>query len=167
VGFAALVGVPCIVLGVVGGVAFSRSTVSQRPSSRAAEAPQSPSAERTQVFVAGPSTARLADDEREALRALIREEFAAQKAATESRDAGNQDQAPDRAMSSEQVKSYDHARALVEDGVARGAWTEEDRAQLRGMIGALPSEERIEIVRQLIVAVNDKQVRFDGHGPLF
>jgi hypothetical protein len=120
------------------------------------------------VFVAGPSTARLADDEREALRALIREEFAAQKAAAEARGDGRKaDPAPDHAMSGEQLKSYDQGRALVDDRLATGRWSEEDRAQLRATVGALPTEERLEVVRPLVVAVNAGKVRFDGHGPLF
>jgi hypothetical protein len=156
------------VLGVAGGIAFSRAPAPPRSSSHAAEAPQDPSPERTRVVAVGPSTARLDDDDKTALRALIREEFASQKAAMEARgDARKADPAPDHAMSSEQVKSYDRGRALVDDGLARGAWTEDDRAQLHDAIAGLPTDELFEIVRPLLVAVNTRKVHFDGHGPLF
>jgi hypothetical protein len=156
------------VLGVAAGLAFSRAPASPRSSSHAAEAPEDPLPERTRVVSVGPSTARLDDDEKMALRALMREELASQKAAMEARrDGANGDRAPDQAMSGEQLKSYDHARALVDDGLARGAWTEDDRAQLRDTIAELPTDERFEIVRPLLVAVNTRQVHFQGHGPLF
>jgi hypothetical protein len=166
--FAVLVGAPCIVLGVAGGIAFSRAPASPRSSSHPAQAPEDPSPERTRIVAVGPSTARLDDDEKMALRALIREEFAAQKAAAEARgDAGSGDPPLDHAISGEQLKSYDHARTLVDDGLARGVWTEDDRAQLRDTIAGLPTEQRFEILRPLVVAVNSRKVHFEGRGPLF
>jgi hypothetical protein len=166
-GFAVLVGAPCIVLGmVVGGISFSSESASKRSSSHAAAAPEDPSPERTRVVSVGPSTARLDDDEKMALRALIREELAGQKAAMETRgDAGGGGPAP--AMSSEQLKSYDDGRAIVDDSLARGVWTEDNRAQLGDKIAGLPTEQRFEIMRPLVVAVNSRKVHFEGRGPLF
>jgi hypothetical protein len=156
------------VLGVAGHIAFSSESASKRSSSHAAAAPEDPSPERTRVVAVGPSTARLDDDEKMALRALIREELAGQKAAMETRgDAGNGGPAPDHAMSSEQLKSYDDGRTLVDDGLARGVWTAENRAQLRDTIAGLPTEQRFEIMRPLVVAVNAHKVHFEGRGPLF
>jgi hypothetical protein len=120
------------------------------------------------VVVVGPTTARLDDADKNALRAIVREELAAERAAaaasasTTAADDPQQWQLSDAAM-----KSYDVVHARVDDAITRGAWTPDDRDALRLQLGNLPAEARVEALRPLVVAVNDGRVRFTGHGPLF
>ncbi len=124
-----------------------------------------------QTVVVGPTTARLGEDDKMALRALIREELGAERAAAAaSSDAGpaaSADPAQQWQLSPGGIQAFDHARAKVDAGLARGAWTEDDRAQLRASLATLPAGARAEVVRPLIVAVNEGKVHFAGHGPLF
>ena len=167
-----VIGVSCLLLGIgVGvGVALTRSPGVPRSAGAQASSAVAPSPAPSIVLV-GAATAKLGDDDRAALRAILREELVAERAATEGRsDAGREapdEPRPARDLSSEQLKVYDRARVEVDDGIARGAWTEDDRAQLRASLATLPPETRIEIIRPLVVSVNEGKVRFAGRGPLF
>jgi hypothetical protein len=166
-----VVGAVCAALGLGAGIAVSR-TASPTPSgdalrAGAVAAPAAPS----QTIVVGPATARLGEDDKAALRALIREELGAERAAAAARaDAApstSADPAQQWQLSPEGLQAFDRARSRVDDGLARGAWTEDDRAELRASLAGLPTEARAELVRPLINAVNEGKVHFAGHGPLF
>jgi hypothetical protein len=122
------------------------------------------------VVVSSPTTPL--ENDRAALRAMIHEELAADRAATAASraDAGREparDDRPEPTLSNEQLKAYDRARTEVDRGIASGMWTEDDRLQLRASLATLPGETRIEIVRPLLVAVNARKVHFQGRGSLF
>jgi hypothetical protein len=166
------VGVPCILLGLGGGIVLSRA-LGTSPSTAVAPVmptraapPESPS-----VLVVGSSSARLGADDHAALRAMMREELAAERAVAEARaDAGRTPTGEDRAeppLSNEQLKVYDRARAEVDHGLAGGTWTEDDRAQLRASLAILPTETRIEVLRPLVIAQNSGKLHFEGRGPPF
>jgi hypothetical protein len=63
--------------------------------------------------------------------------------------------------------AYLRARTAVDDGIARGVWSTEDRSALRALLVSVPGPLRLEIVSPLIVAVNAGKVQFRGRGPLF
>ena len=169
---ALVIGVPCLLVGIgVGvGLAFTRGPGAQSP----ADAPVSPSvapAPPPGIVLVGATTAKLGDDDRAALRSMIHEELVAERAAAEARTDAGQGSAgeprPARDLTSDQMKVYDRARVEVDQGIARGTWNEDDRAQLHASLSTLPTETRIEIIRPLVVSVNAGKVRFDGRGPLF
>jgi hypothetical protein len=159
------------VLGVAAGVAGShlleRHSTSARPQTTA-EATEPAPEPRHDVVMVGPVTARLADEDRAALRALIREELAAGMTQSRGDDAGATTLAPrPPSQPLETTDSYVQARSVVDDGISHGSWSPADRTRLRDALSSLPTEARLEIVQPLVVAVNSGRVRFEGHGPLF
>ena len=161
------VGVACTILGLGAGVAITRRPAPEhaRRGAVPAEAPSS------SVVVVSPTTARLDDADKQALRAIVREELAAERAAiapaVSATEATATDDAPKWQLSSGEMKIYDGVRASIDDAVARGTWSAEDRASLRPQIAQLPAEARVEAMRPLIVAVNEGKIHFSGRGPLF
>jgi hypothetical protein len=163
--------VPCLVLG--GGAGFWMARAAAASPHAAASAPPKATSdapgEPRSVIVAGPTTAHLGDDDRAALRSLIREELAA---ARPSEDAKRSTRDPEpaevgaAALSDVQLKAYDRGRAVVDDGIAHGKWTLENRDQLRATVAGLPAEAAVEIVRPLLIAINERKVHWEGHGPL-
>jgi hypothetical protein len=168
-------GLGCIMLGLGGGFALSRGVAARAASARAVPPDPHPARDESspepRTVVVGAATARISDGDMAAMRALVREELAAERAAVEPRRNGppaeRGERASARALSSDELPLYDRARAAVDRGIARAAWTDEDRAQLREAMMMLPGDVQVEIVRPLTVAVNAGTVHFDGHGPLF
>jgi hypothetical protein len=118
-----------------------------------------------------PTAVTLGEEEKSALRALIREELRAQaaNAAVEATTHGVP-KSPEETLadlSPEARKTYETARARVDDAIRQRAWSEDDRMQLRQTMLTVPPELAAEIRRSLIVAVNNGDVRFSGRGPLF
>jgi hypothetical protein len=166
-----VVGAACLLVGAGAGVALSRGGGPPRatPTPPAASAAPSPESER--AIVLAPTTARLAEEDRAALRAMIREEIGAERStqatATDAGGARAVDEPPAASLSSDGLRVYDRARADVDRGIARGVWTEDDRNQLRANLTGLPGKVRGEIVRPLIVAANAGKLRVEARGPLF
>jgi hypothetical protein len=73
----------------------------------------------------------------------------------------------ERTLSNAQRKIYEGARAAVDEGVSRGTWNDEDSAQLRAALVTLPPETATEVLRPLILAINEGHVRWQGHEPIF
>jgi hypothetical protein len=152
-----------------GGFWLSRVTAPPRAtvSAQANAGSEAPGEPRSVVVVGGPTTARLGDDDRAALRALIREELASASSRHDAkRGSSDSERAEAPALSDVQLKRYDQARTVVDDGIAHGTWTPENRAQLRATLAGLPAETTVEIVQSLIVAVNQGKVRWEGRGPM-
>jgi hypothetical protein len=177
---AAMVAVPCILVGMAVGAAAALSKGHAAPRSAAATATRidSDSLESQTPAAAGPAAApgpapatHLADDD---LRALIREELAASAARSAALAAGGagaaaataRDTQADRPLSNEEIKTYDRARATVDESIARGTWTKDDREELHFALATMPAERAMELVRPLLAAYNQGKVRFEGHGPL-
>jgi hypothetical protein len=133
------------------------------PRSEEPSAPILPPPPPATVVVTGPT--RLSDADRDALRGLIREELRAARVTADAGGASPEPEATDRAVSNQDVKAYDQARATVDEAIARGSWTEADRAQLRVQLASLPTPMREELLGPLFVSINTHKVRFDGHGP--
>jgi hypothetical protein len=157
-----------LLLGIGGGFLVSRA-VSARPAPAAtlSRGADEATGESRNVVVVGSATAHLADEDRLALRALVRDELAAARAKNEPKQTVPDPKPADAPLSDAQIHAYDGARALVDDGIAHRAWTSEDRVHLRAAVASLPAERAVEVLRPLIVAVNQGQVRWDGPGPLF
>jgi hypothetical protein len=160
------VGLVCLVVGAGAGLGLSRRTLP----TKAALTPTPPS-EAASVVVVGSTSARLAEEDRAALRAMIHEELVAERSLAEARaDAGHaapSDAQPEEALSSVQLKAYDRARAQVDHGLAGGVWTDDDKMQLHASLARLPVESWMDVVGPLIVAVNARKVRPERPGPLF
>jgi hypothetical protein len=160
-----------VVVGLVAGVVGTRASATpgrtaSTPALACSELAGQPHAEP----VAGPLTARLADEDRAALRALMREELAAARAPGEPRAPAGRAESPppdDRPLTNDEIKAYDRVRAMTDDRIARGEWTEKDRATARVAMATIPPDQRIELMQPLMIAVNTGKVRFDGRGPLF
>jgi hypothetical protein len=121
-------------------------------------------------IVLNPTMARIGEEDRAALRDVIRQELHARPAPAASSDS-TPDPAPDPSarydqLSPTQRTAYDEARSVVDDRVRRRTWTEDDRQQLRASVGDLPAEVRAALLAPLIRAVNSGEVRFEGRGPL-
>jgi len=120
-------------------------------------------------FVYSPVTASLGDDDKAALRALIREELKAARPDSPAKPDASQE-SPEEALSRlprDGRTAYDEAQGMVGTAVQRGSWTNEDRSELRQRLAQLPVPMRLELVSPLIVAVNKGEVHFEGRGPLF
>ena len=164
--------------GIVGALAGAAATWSfgTRPPAKvpvAVERAHAAEPESTREIVIQPTAARLGDDEKLALRALIREELQASRgAAVPGADAAPNQPPTSPAdalaqLSPDRLKVYDGARRMIDDAIQHRSWTNEDRQQLREKLSSLPSDVGLEVVRPLIVAVNNQEVRFEGFGPLF
>jgi hypothetical protein len=158
------IAVPCVVVGTAFGYWAGHVPAAQRATPPPGASASELAGEPRNVVVVGPSTARLADDDRAALRALVREELAASKPRADAPRA-DRDPAPEPSLTDAQLQAFDRARATVDSSIAQGTWTPENRAQLRMTMAQLPAETSLEIVRPLLIAVNEGKVRWEGHGP--
>jgi hypothetical protein len=135
------------------------------PTAEAATAPPAPQ------IVFSSVTTRLGADERESLRALIREELRTRPTAEvqPGADTGNPaDPGTARDRLALNVRPvYDEATAIVDESVRTRTWTEADRQRLRERSAELPADARMAILAPLITAVNAGEVHFEGRGPLF
>jgi hypothetical protein len=157
--------VPCVIVGTAFGYWAGHVPATRHATPPPDDSTSMPAAEPRNVVVVGPSTARLADDDRAALRALVREEIAASRPHA---DAPGADRAPTPAeatLTDAQIQAFDRARAAVDSGIAQGTWTPENRIELRMTMAQLPAETTMEIVRPLLIAMNEGKVRWEGHGP--
>jgi hypothetical protein len=124
------------------------------------------------AIVIQPTTATLGSDDKAALRALVRDQvnaaLSARALAAAAPSASTRDvQSMIDALGPELRVHYDSGRQIVDEGISRKRWTEQDRASLRKDIRGLDSTIALSIVDPLILAVNRGEVRFDGEGPLF
>jgi hypothetical protein len=170
----AMMGAVCLAAGVVAGTLFSSARRHSRETPEAApqNAGRVPASDPPPVQAPALTVAtRLSEADKGALRDLVREELAAERARVAgARDAGRAAAEPDSTevpISAANVKSFDEARSVIDEGLSRHVWTEADRAHIRQAVARLPPEMRMELIRPLIVAVNSGKVRFDGRGPLF
>ena len=115
-------------------------------------------------------TVRLNDEDKNGLRALVREELAQTLgaaragASTSPSDAGS---ASAPSPSPAAAEAYKAARATIDKQITHGSWTDADRTQLRAILPALSSDARIEVIRPLLIAMNEGKVHFAGNGPPF
>jgi hypothetical protein len=82
-----------------------------------------------------------------------------------AKPAGTEDEKP--APRPEAVKAVAEGRKLVDQGLARGAWTSDDVYQLKRWMSDMESKDREEIMRRLIGSVNDGKLRPPPNGMLF
>ncbi len=67
----------------------------------------------------------------------------------------------------EGIAAASKARALLEQELRRKVWTPDDAMQLRQMLGQVTANTRGEIVSQLLSALNEGRMRYEGKGPPF
>jgi hypothetical protein len=98
---------------------------------------------------------------------MIREELRAALAAPDGgsrTEPSSPENSENEVMSDDAIRAYDQARATIDDALARGSWTDDDRAQFRDRIALLPKERRLELMQAVVLAVNEKKFQFVGHG---
>jgi hypothetical protein len=67
----------------------------------------------------------------------------------------------------EAIESADKARMMIEGAIGSGRWTEQNRADLHALLTRIPGEERKELMRRVITALNAHQLEFQAPGPPF
>lgn len=67
-------------------------------------------------------------------------------------------------MTQEQTRSADRAARIVADAVAHGAWTEQNKQDLRVALSDVPGPVQLEVFRSLGVAINSNRLRVETDG---
>jgi hypothetical protein len=67
----------------------------------------------------------------------------------------------------EAIESAEKARVMIEGAVGSGRWTEQNRDDLRALLRKIPGEEREELIRRVITALNAQQLKFQSPGSPF
>jgi len=62
---------------------------------------------------------------------------------------------------------YQSASSVVQTAVAAKRWTEDDKEDFRAAFGLLTNNQRMELMNILAPAINNGDVKVEGHGPLF
>ena len=164
------VAIVCVGLGVAGGGVLVHALDARRvpsPSKNLEAQPEPPPVVREVMAV--PTSVKWSPEDRESLRALIRDEVRAARAHEPQPDPGAS-AAPKDALSAlapEAVDAYDRARSRIADAIQRQSWSEADRAKFREDAASLPQDVTMDLTKQLIVAVNTGKVHYEARGPLF
>jgi hypothetical protein len=67
----------------------------------------------------------------------------------------------DEPPSPEELRAFDHARALVDAGIRRGFWRAVDRTALRESLQQVPGSLQEDVIRPLVVAANRDQLKVE------
>jgi hypothetical protein len=140
------------------------------PQAALAAPPSAATEERPVPVVIGPVSARLSDDDKHAIARMVREELGAlQPAPASAADSGAAPPENDRSSPSSPAvaEARERVRVAVEQGIARGTWTDEDVMAMREAMVPMSGQDRVDAIRPLVIAVNEGRVRRVGRGPLF
>jgi hypothetical protein len=105
------------------------------------------------------------------LRAIVHDEIAS--AARQPTCDGAATKGADRApaappiVTPEALDAENGAQRLVERAFARKAWTQDDALAMRGYLGQVTGEQREDLLRQLLPAMNDGRIKVEPGGPPF
>ncbi len=106
---------------------------------------------------------------RQELVSIVRGELARERVnpgvapAAEAPRAETIDEARER-MTDEQTESAERAAKIVDDAVARGAWTEQDKRELWVALADVPGPVQREVLQRLGVAINNNRLRVETDG---
>jgi hypothetical protein len=155
------------VAGVAGGLALGRLPGVSRAGAQPCPVPTflAQDAPPPVQALSEPVAARLSEEDKLALRAMVRQEVAAMRPPSTASETESSASVPPPPV--EVIAALASARDSVDDAIVRGGWTPADRRQLRARLAGVSAEKREEVMLPLIVAVNEGRVRFDGHGPLY
>jgi hypothetical protein len=104
---------------------------------------------------------------REEVRGAVREEVAAAAAATPTKQGDEQPARTDEQPSPEPTAGYVKAREHVAQRLSAGTWSVADRDDMRDAVLTMNDRERQELMKQVILAVNQGKMRVELEGPLF
>ncbi len=96
----------------------------------------------------------------EEVRAALREHMAA--SAPTAEPAGHSELAVP-----EPTPAFEPAKDRIAQAIAQGAWTTSDRDWMHGVLGEVNRAERVELIRQVVVAANTGKLRVAVAGPPF
>jgi hypothetical protein len=141
--------------------------------------PPEPSQPPPSPVIVGPVLARLDDDDKAGLRALVQQEVRAalasnpQPPAVASGQVAEPRFAPDAStpeilaqLSKDEQTKYAVAESIVQDGIARGQWAETDRRSFRRAIKDVPEPLHSRLLSELFGAANRGEIKRDQLGPL-
>lgn len=121
--------------------------------------------------------------DRAALRAMLREELLALRDARPGEPAASSatspaptapvpaatdsEPTPAAPPTREQDLQYESGRQILDGALARGTWTDADRAGFRGIIMTVTREQRLELLAELAPAINEGRLKLVTAGPPF
>ncbi len=103
-----------------------------------------------------PGAAVLSPEEIDRLSAVVAERVAVANAP-----------APPVPPSPESIAAFDAGRRVIGAALETKRWTEADAQKLRALLPTLTLDDRVELQRQISVAINERQIKLDFRGPLF
>lgn len=98
---------------------------------------------------------------REAVRQAIGEELAAARGADEA------DSEAASAPTPEALVAIDSGKLYIDEAIGRGRWSTEQASHVRELGTGLSGDEYQELVRPLVIAINEGRVQVDAEGPPF
>ncbi len=133
---------------------------------RTREADRAPAASRPSAGLAGLSAVEL----RAELRAAVRDEI--RSVLTEQRETGREsdatgETAPTDEPSPDNLAAAERGLAVIETARRAGRWRSEDASALRAVMQAVTDEQRVELLAEIIPAINRGEVTPDFRGPIF
>lgn len=104
------------------------------------------------------------------LRAAVRDEI--RSVLTEQREAGPEsnatgETAPTDEPSPDSLAAVERGLAVIETARRAGRWRSEDASALRAVMQAVTDEQRVELLAEIIPAINRGEVTPDFRGPIF
>jgi hypothetical protein len=97
------------------------------------------------------------------VRAVVRDELAKRPSEEKSSAEPEKSQLP----SADQVQAGEHAHTIIDRALSSKRWTEEDREQFREQTRDLTDQQKMELYRSILPAVNRQEIKVEVHGPLF
>jgi hypothetical protein len=100
---------------------------------------------------------------RRELREAVRDELKAARAET----AAAEPPAPRHQPTVENEAAHERASERIADALPAHRWTAEDAAAIGKLIPTMTSEERDQVLDQLLGAINRRELQWEGHGRPF
>ncbi|MFY0569425.1 hypothetical protein ACN28E_37130 [Archangium lansingense] len=100
---------------------------------------------------------------REELRQMLREELSTAVVSADDARFPEKEQAPPP-PTAENMAAYEKVHRMVEDSLASGSWGRAQIQELRTLRGQMTDAQYMELVRKLVAALNNQQLRLEEPG---
>lgn len=102
------------------------------------------------------------------VRTVVREEMARAPAAPVAAVAVEKERPPTPVEpTAEQLEAHERGQSIVSAAQRVGRWSNQDRDQLRQVFQEVNENERDELLRSLLPAINRQEIKVDVQGPPF
>jgi hypothetical protein len=132
----------------------------------AAPAPERPTRRVTSLEVS-PAPGASSDQLRADLRAIVREELDAFAEASAAAEEQEESAPVDPASFDENVREFERATALVQKALVSRVWGDQQADEFRRTRSKLTPEQYDGLLRQILPAINNQEIRAEANGPLF